>query len=515
MVVEIKVSYGASVSPFYQLNLLHCLKDSSDLLESPEAITGSGSLLSSSESDRWAGRPAGPWNPTDNISPTAPGSHVNVSAIHHYQNSSQLASQVLADPNSGNSTYFSMPSKTALGQGNGNKQPRQLFLDPSASNLVANAFEQAQADRSSRHNSNEENRYSAKALAIGASDQAPKVRSGRQSIQQQSFSGYNNVTVSRSGSLPPSTSNGVERSSRFNDESVRLQHSNFATLSSTTLHRSNLSANPSYPARFGPYENNTGDQRASKSAVLSIADLNKTNVGLDNQYSSHTPQKDSSNTSNGNGYLHDYPHQLGLYGTSESWAVDENGYARNPGLNLDGVISDPSLPNGSQPRGASTSTSYSHSPRGSDPRRGQHSPFFPTGGTPPSGMHPRFPNGNTGFNLSPNATLLESKLRGPQIVQQEQQIYTAPPNPIFRPSYAQSYEFHPQNALRMNPLAPYYHHIAPLNLLAPHAPPRGPARDHDAGQHLRSALLDEFRNSNKTNKRYELKVGSEILYCCG
>lgn len=57
----------------------------------------------------------------------------------------------------------------------------------------------------------------------------------------------------------------------------------------------------------------------------------------------------------------------------------------------------------------------------------------------------------------------------------------------------------------MNPLAPYYH-MPPVSTMMGPMIPRGPAREHDAGQHVRSALLEEFRNNSKTNKRYELKV---------
>jgi hypothetical protein len=42
-------------------------------------------------------------------------------------------------------------------------------------------------------------------------------------------------------------------------------------------------------------------------------------------------------------------------------------------------------------------------------------------------------------------------------------------------------------------------------------PPRGPARDQDFnGFILRSQLLEEFRVSSKTNRRYELKVSSHL-----
>lgn len=61
----------------------------------------------------------------------------------------------------------------------------------------------------------------------------------------------------------------------------------------------------------------------------------------------------------------------------------------------------------------------------------------------------------------------------------------------------------------MNPLAPYYHMSPGSNGLATPSIPRGPAREHDVGQHIRSPLLEEFRNNSKTNKRYELKVLQE------
>jgi mRNA-binding protein PUF3 len=43
--------------------------------------------------------------------------------------------------------------------------------------------------------------------------------------------------------------------------------------------------------------------------------------------------------------------------------------------------------------------------------------------------------------------------------------------------------------------------------------PRGPARDQEFGGFvLRSQLLEEFRVSSKTNRRYELKVSRKSFY---
>jgi mRNA-binding protein PUF3 len=70
-----------------------------------------------------------------------------------------------------------------------------------------------------------------------------------------------------------------------------------------------------------------------------------------------------------------------------------------------------------------------------------------------------------------------------------------------------AYDFPPQHNFHINHQQQGYQMPQPPYASA--LPPRGPARDQDFGSFvLRSQLLEEFRVSSKTNRRYELKVSS-------
>ena len=476
-----------------------------------ESIKGSGSLLQSSESDNWGGHHASQWKPVDNTSPTLSSSHTNRSTSPmRRQSSNQLRPPSFAEPIPGNSPFFINPV-ASVGQGIP-KSSRKPFPDPTPGSFVAaNPFDQAPLDRSSRHNSDENNRYSAaKTLNMGDSDMGIKVPPGRQTLQN--ISGYNSGAASRSGSLPPSRNDGADPS-RFSDDSVNNTYSHLGPSASASSQRQTHSTHASSHApRTGPYGQRMANQSNLTQAGVLAGDLNKMNLGRDTQSFYLTPQKEASNPNNLSAFMHDYPHQLPNSDQTDVWSGEENGYqASHDGFVSNGVLPGGLLPHSSQYRGISLGT-YPHSSSNNDARHSQHSSFYSTGETPPSGVQHRAPKaGHVNEVSNRQAALLDRKLRG---LQQEQQAHPSQPNPLqFRPPYAPSYEYHPQT-LRMNPLAPFYHMPAVPSLLTPPAIPRGPAREHDVGQHVRSALLEEFRTSGKTNKRYELKVirAARIIY---
>lgn len=479
-----------------------------DLSSAPghtETIKGSGSLLHSSESDSWSGHHASQWKPVDNTSPTLSSAHTNRSTSPmRRQSSNQLRPPSFAESIPGTAPFFINPGPTV--QGIPSKSARKPFPDPTSGSFVAaNPFDQAPLDRS-RHNSDENSRYPTKALNLGDGDVGIKMQSGRQALQN--ISGYNSGAGSRSGSLPPSRNGGADPS-RFSDDAVNNTYSHLGASASTSLQRQNLSAHaPTHAPRTGPYPPRMASQSNSTQASVLVGELHQMNLGRETQSLYFAPQKEGSNPNHMHGnFVHDYSHQLMTNDPADAWGGEENGYqASHDGFAPDSIILPPGglLPHSSPYRGIPFGT-YPHSPSHSDPRRSQHSPFYSTGETPPSGIQPRAPKAGGHVNGVPNgqAALLDRKLRG---LQQEQQAHPSQPNPLqFRPPYAPSYEYH-HHTLRMNPLAPFYHMPAVPSLLTPPAIPRGPAREHDAGQHVRSALLEEFRTSGKTNKRYELKV---------
>ena len=114
-----------------------------------------------------------------------------------------------------------------------------------------------------------------------------------------------------------------------------------------------------------------------------------------------------------------------------------------------------------------------------------------------------------GSNIS--ATVLDRRLKGLQPLQQEPANYipshqVQPPHYQNRMQYPPNYEMGPF-PVRLNPVGNPYAMSPYLPFVQP--PPVGPrysARDNDP---MRSALLEEFRTNNKTNKRFELKVSTK------
>lgn len=138
-----------------------------------------------------------------------------------------------------------------------------------------------------------------------------------------------------------------------------------------------------------------------------------------------------------------------------------------------------------------------------------------------SGSSPR------NYNASPDTWSVRPSSRDPRINDLERRS-TAPQFPgIYDPSfYANQYAYpnlpsqyaQAQNFLSMygqghqafrNNMVPAAYNLAPVHspyaLAATSLPPTRPSRDQDPGKGVRSVILEEFRLSNKSAKRYELK----------
>lgn len=471
---------------------------------SNEALTGSGSLLSTSESDGWNGRQRTPWTSIDNTSPglsSASTRRSGTSPIRR-QNSTQQPSQPFTDPSTSNSPYFSItPASSNQGL---LKATQQHLADPKNVPLVpARAFEANGICRSSGLNSDEDDRYAASSLAFGSHDVRVPIHPHRQQ-SQSSTSGFNSGVGSRSGSLPPSR-NGVDPLLQYGEE---LQNTTYSHASGSSNSGQNpqfklsaqaltFSRNPSAPnQKLGDLPN---------PAVMNnmAGDFSKMSIAKENQpphsgYGLHT-----GSTFAGQDLSYDFTQQNDAGNANAAWDTDEgypdfhDRYHRNNVLPFQ-----PHTPY----RSSALNPSYPHSPASSDGRRNSQSPYYSGDVVPPYASQNRPPlhsslNGNVPQG---QAQLLDRKLRG---IQQEQQGYLpSPPNPLhFRASFPNPYDFHPQNALRMNPLNPYYPVPQVPNFLPP-VIPRGPAKDQDTSHSTRSACLEEFRSNSKTNKRYELKV---------
>ena len=461
-----------------------------------EAITGSGSLLSSSELD-FGGRQAPSWKSVDDPSPKMPGNRSNTSPMHR-QNSTQLLSQGFPE-NPSTTSYFSVPS-TSIGVHS--KQAQSSFLDPTSTSFVtSNVFDPPKLGRASRQNSDEEPRSLAKGVPYSGVDNGLSIQSGRQN-HYSGLPSYNSSAASRSGSIPPPRQDTSQSGPRFIDDIPRQQDTH---LGSTFSHRPNLSSQSSR------YTSNGGSHIQKFSAQSSTADLgslagnfDKLSLARGNPNMYHQSQKESQ-FSGDEPADYEYSHQSNSNNFNEHWAIDDVGYQGQNPFPHETLSPGPMALHEHQYRQNPYGPPYTNSLGGGEARRSQHSPYYSSVGTPSSYQQRAPSRGSVNSAVvTGQAAALDRKLRG---LQQEQQGYLPPqPNPLhFRPPFPQHYDFHPQHALRMNPLAAYYP-VPPMhNILGPHIP-RGPARDQDPAQHLRSALLEEFRSNTKTNKRYELKV---------
>lgn len=470
-------------------------------------------MLPSSQSDNWTGRHTTPWKSIDNTSPALSSVHTNHSGHSplRRQPSNQLAPQSVPEAGSVNSSYFSVPAATAMSQGFSSKTVQKNFLDPTSGSFqTSSVYDSTTLGRSSRQNSDDGNRRPSKQLSVGTNENMrPSLHSDRQNFYN-SVSGYNSGAASRSGSLPPSR-NGVGQSSRFDEDLPNPQYSQFGP-TTTISHRPHVSSHSaSYSMHSNPHGPKYADQPSPTQLGILTEDLGKLNVGRGNPDANHAVTKyaeaKDSIYSGQNHLAYEYAQRLAANSASDAWSQEGGAYQDNLDSFGPDAITAGSLAQQSQYRSMPSSGQYSHSPSNSDARRSQPSPYYPTGETPPSGYQHRLPSrGSLSGNLpTSQAALLDHKLRG---LQQEQQGYAPPqPNPFqYRTPFTHAYDFHPQNALRMNPLAPYYPLAPAPNVMNGPPIPRGPAREQDPGQHLRSPLLEEFRNNSKTNKRYELKV---------
>ncbi|KAL9029054.1 MAG: hypothetical protein Q9196_002662 [Gyalolechia fulgens] len=469
---------------------------------SNEALTGSGSLLSTSESDGWNGRQRTPWTSIDNTSPGLSSASTKRSGTSpmRRQNSSQHPSQPFVDPSTSNSPYFSVtpaPSNQAA-----LRASQQHPVDPKNGQLMSTrAFEPNGIHRSSRHNSNEDDRYAASSMALGISDAGIPIYPHRQQSQGNT-SGFNSGVASSSGSLPPSR-NDVHPLFQYGEDAQNTTYFHASGSSSSgQAPQFKLSAQALSFARHPTAQNQKFSDLPNPTVMNNMAgDFSKMNLARENQPTHSGYGLQTGSTFTGQGISYDFPPHNDGTSTNLAWDTDE-GY---PDFH-DRFLHNNLLPLQSHAsyRSSALNPSYPHSPASSDGRRNSQSPYYSADAVPPYLTHGRPPLHSMNGNLPQGqAQLLDRKLRG---IQQEQQAYLPHHhNPLnFRASLPNPYDFHPPGALRMHPLNPYY----PIPQLSNHLPPvipRGPAKDQDASHSTRSACLEEFRSNSKTNKRYELK----------
>ena len=469
--------------------------DTSPFSPESEAVTGSRSLLESSERDDWHRQPNKPWLETSSTGTRSSHQSGN-SPIRSHHGSQITPLQPLSQNVSANSSHYSLTQANAAAQGM--KRNHERHLDQALGSLGSDmVFDDLRNNHSSRHNSNEENMPPSISFSIGPDESPQQTHFPQHHIHSSSMQLVG--SGSRSGSLPPSR-NGVRHNQLDQSQGI-LPNTQLGTFPPQgPFHRANLSANASFLS-------NGTQHTASGGLAKPGSDVTSLNIQFGNMHMGRGEpngfQHTSSTLSSGRSPLSDHYPQYNS--TSDPWPQESMEDSLN--LNEGGTLSPAAMQQLQQYRNSPFSGS-SVSVANSDHRRGQQSPYYASSGTPPATQQHRMASRDSFGNASHNeAVFLERKLRGPQ---GNQQSFAIPPNLAFRGPYF-PYNYPPQSPLRMNPLAPYYPMHPPAHMLNQQHVPRGPSKDHDVGQHLRSPLLEEFRSNSKTNKRYELKV-SKLPY---
>ncbi|KLJ12861.1 hypothetical protein EMPG_09454 [Blastomyces silverae] len=446
-----------------------------------EGKTGSGSLLSSSESDCWTGRTTLPWDLSNSASqlrgplanhPGQPGPNDHGAPLSINNTSGVMSS-----------AYFSVSRSSAIGDPShapNNKsfitQPDMLPSSPAqdSSGLVGfNAYRPDDASRRRINGTPLRNNLGTRlqnkqGLPLGDMD-APLSENSIKSLNIRSFS-----------------PNGADQASGTRDHSQygHISHNSVSIVPQRPAH----SAHPSFHSdshETVPRYAVTQNELASGMNKLHMQD-------------------------NGYPYNHHFAAQRPPYHSHASYDVSLTRF--KPFLGADdghGIhTSDEQIdiPANHQFNAPRLNDRGPASPTVSDYARSVHS-FYSAGGTPITNGQFRTSSGSRLAGQLPDgqAELLERKLRG---LQQEQQDYIqSTANPLHaRLSLAHGYGFPGyQGVARVNPLSNYYP-AAPFGGQGPASIlPRSSHRDQDPIQVVRSPLLEEFRINSKNSKRYELK----------
>lgn len=159
-------------------------------------------------------------------------------------------------------------------------------------------------------------------------------------------------------------------------------------------------------------------------------------------------------------------------------------------------------------------TADRESPAGSAYRPGIGSPKS-YGGTPQPGIDPWSRPASRDPRMAPD---IDRRSQGQHFLQQQQQQQQQAPqyyaHPFYAPNYQQQFPPHPYDPYaaaaqpNFRPPMPLPAYGLPMNtyLGAAGIPLRPNSKDLDPAKGVRSPLLEDFRSSSKSNKRYDLKV---------
>jgi mRNA-binding protein PUF3 len=428
-----------------------------DQRSSFQAKSGSGSLLSTSESDGWGGRSQLPWN-TSSLSVGQQKGPVQ--SRPNDRNAPAIAEA--ADPTS----YFTLPRTSGIGTSAGSSS-RKAFLtsgpegiSPSGDNL--SGFSGFKSGETRRHGN--PSAFGGTSMGSGFPIKGPFP--GALDTPRSSELGESMPMSSLPQGAPDARQQPLSRGPY-----AHMSHNSASFTPQRPVH----SATPSFHSESQGFDGRYGNTPMDVNAGLNKLQLN--DGGFSGQlhrppYLPHTSYDPSFQRVK-------YPtagdnRSVAGYGSEDTTDLH---LAYQAGKNQVGEC-DPIAPE------------YT--------RLG--SPFYPLEN--PSPIAPHYRNGSGGRLSDGQAVALERKLRG---LQQEQDYTQYSANPLQGAQYPPAYDFAEYQAARLNALSGFYP-MAQLGGLGATAMVSRAHRDHDPTQIVRSPLLEEFRANSKGNKRYELKV---------
>jgi mRNA-binding protein PUF3 len=464
-----------------------------------EGKTGSGSLLSTSESDGWNGRSGLPW-PTsvNNTSPTLSrnNSH-NISPLR--QRNGEQNSLPILDAN-GRALALSSVNRPSFGQMADQAPQNQMNPMSSLASQGPNiksfsGFEDARLGT--------EQQSIQRTAAISNSIFVPSASSAQHYASAASDPSMHNSNVLQQASS--SRTNVDMQAGTYFRPSAFASKSNFShNTASRAFHRPFHSTDASLDTSFQDIDDQTGGRDEHLATEIERLVL---------QGNHQFPQRSRPN------HRPTFSSQM-----SYDISAERSNFRSVSGERFSsGQI--PYMPDSSPEHGFQyppayhRSTSYggnrgSSSPSVSEPHHELNSSFYSSASTPP--MAPNSLRASCGSGSSSRAQngqliALEKKLQGLQPYQNEQQFLQ--PNPLqMRSSYQQQNEMPYQSQVQMNPLARPYA-MPPYSAYSNVQPPpshnvRYSRPEQESSQVIRSPLLEDFRTNSKTNKRYELKVST-------
>lgn len=448
--------------------------------EFPDGPSGSKALAAESEADTWSAHANGPWNAPDTTSPTMQSHSGSTSPTHTRNSIPNAPSQTLSEIQ--NPYHQTRPS---IGQGSSFGSQSKSSLNPSSGSFK---FVQKKAPTFG-YNDDKEN-----SGQYGNNDAYDEIPPQYLAIG----------SVSRERSMPPSRASESGR----NGGSISFPNGNqkFGSIGHHTPSSSVHSQRPSISGPSASYSMQSNGMRYD--LAQNETDLNEKFAGFSLGRESDQTSSSQANNNAGNSYSPNHPGFAQQTQASNGSAMWADGHVSKVMNSYDPYSNQPFANQECFNKPARFTETGSVSPAGSDYRRGLNSPkYYSANGTPPSGQDQIYRPTSRGTRAPQGPSELDRRL---QNIYQQQAQHAYMYGLHFQGQYPpQPYEYLQANFRPGNMPYGYAMPVPPYSA-APTIPTR-PAKDQDVGAGVRSMLLEEFRSSSKSNKKYELRVSCKRL----